>query len=249
MDKIKKQRIIVYLTNIGLVVGSFLLFIVLVYCKLYGIENEKQYSKNINAFYEKGTVYSSWVDEQIEEDYFAENILHNGSFTQGLGHWALSGSTEMFACPLNNTLEISSKEYKFAPHALKITAVEYPCRLFYTKDAAEEFLQHPWSINRSRTWLGVKANKQIKMSAYYKGAGPTITINLLDSAGEMITLKRLICPESNNLWEKARIDSVIPQDGRAIMLEIQVTSPLFAPKILLLDDVTIEVSDNGRTTQ
>lgn len=222
---------------------SIILFIIFSRCRMLNKNNEAKLSAGIFEFYQTGKIYNAFVDLYIERDYFINNKLHNGNFSEKLSHWATTGTENFVPRSTKNKFIITDKEYVSAPYSLKICALEYPCRLFYTKDGNVNFLENPWNYQKSNIFLGVTSNKHLKVSMYYKGEGPTITINFLDRArGAFRILQKKVVDKISSDWEKVELTSIIPENGRAIFLEIQVYS-LKPQAITYLDDIEMGLSD------
>ncbi|MBU4305238.1 MAG: hypothetical protein KJ893_06430 [Candidatus Omnitrophica bacterium] len=205
----------------------------------YSGGNNGDLSKGIDDFFKYGIVYDSYVDKYLEEGYFAQGRLENGDFSQGVKHWATTGKDQQFLENSPNEFKITNTEYISFPCSLKIIAHEYPCRLFYTKEETKSFVINPWDFRKSGVWLGVKPQQVLEVSFCYKGAGPTLSINVLERGGGFRLLKRLIAEKSPEKWEENKFKIVIPPEGRAVMMEIQVTS-LIPGTVMYLDNVDIQ---------
>jgi hypothetical protein len=227
-------------------ITAICLFAVFSYFKSVNINMIKKLnSQGIKEFYESGKLYDIEIDANIEKNYFSGQGLKNSSFSHGTVHWAMTGVNEDHTSkPPENTMTISSKEYVSAPYSLKICAQEYPCRLFYTKDSsAEIFIKHPWGFSTSKAWLGIGPLKTVILELFYKGARPTVSLCLLDNLGRHMILNRKIAEQESEQWQKCSLKAKIPEDGRAIMIEIQVTS-LIPGAVMYLDDINLKIDDN-----
>jgi len=217
------------------------LFLIFSHFKLEAENNRKKgLSKGIVEFYKTGIVYNPLVDEYVEEDYFSENTLQNGDFSNGLSHWATTGA-EIFSKTLTkNKFLITDEEYVSASCSLKVIAKELPCRLYYSKDKEFRALRCPQGYTGSSIWLGVKPRATVKASLYYKGAGPTVYICLLKRNGMAENLDMKMIDEVSAAWKKLEVSGVIPQDGRAIALEITINKNQ-PGRVIFLDNIKLEV--------
>jgi len=226
---------------------AVVLFVIFGYFKLEAEKNRKKgLSKGIVEFYKTGKIsipdISAYIDAYVEEDYFSENILQNGDFSNGLSHWAIErGQKNIFKTSAKNQFLITDKEYVSTPYSLKIIAEELPCRLYYSKDKDVRPLACPHDFTQSSIWMGIRSGTVIEASLYYKGAGPTVYICLLQSEGQVKNLDMRMINETSAVWKKIEISKLIPQNGRAVALEITVNKNQ-PGRVLFLDDIKIKIS-------
>jgi len=217
---------------------AVLLFFLFFYCGITNKNTKIKSSKKIDDFYSKGIVRNSLIDRFIEDDYFKKNTLYNGDFSQGLSHWATTGITENFVQESKNRLELIQEKCFSDPYSLKVVAMEYPCRIFYSKNKNESFIRNPWNFLKSSAWMGMPGKKEIIISFYYKGYGPTIILNIMPPNSSKDLVSKVF--QESTSWNKGEIRCITPADCRAILLQIQVTS-LVPEATLFLDDITLEV--------
>lgn len=218
-----------------LIIFSVLLFLIFSLFKLKNKNNNITTAKGIQEFYRTGQAYNPEVDKyNIEADYFSKNSLYNSGFAEGLSHWATVRS--------NNKFSLNYKEYVSPPCSLSVEAKELPCRLYYSKNNKfTVFNELPWNFYYKDVWLGVPAQRLIKVSFYYKGARPMVYINVLKKCGNGKVLLFNVKYEESKDWKKVEASVVMPEYGRAISLEITLNEDQ-SGRAFLLDDVQIEVS-------
>ncbi|MFH2136944.1 MAG: hypothetical protein ABII88_00360 [Candidatus Omnitrophota bacterium] len=253
MEKIKFEnkkflKVMFFLGSIALFVifcyfkaegrSSFLCSSAMAHMQVDGLDASTILKKGINDFFSDGIAYNPDVDRRIEEDYFAQNRIYNGDFSDELAHWSTINSSNSY--PKNRNLFIVSQEECVSePYSIKICANEHPCSLFYVKNARVNIISPPGNYRAvPEAWLGVIPGEMIDFSCYYKGIGPTIYINITTRAGFMRNLKKIIIKEIAKDWQECRISVQIPKDGRAISFEIQVGS-ILPNSVMYLDDILI----------
>ncbi len=225
----------VFLKFLKLLIVAAPLFFVFSYFKLENKGNQLKAAKGMDEFIKTGIVYNPDVDNYLEEDYFSKNNLENGDFSQGLEHWATIRSENMFS--------IDQEEYVSFPGSLKLKVNVFPGRLYYSKSKSfTEFDYLPWGYQNSNIWLGVKPRQRIQASFYYKSAGPTVYLNLLEKSGNGRILASKIIREKSSVWKKVEISALVPEDGRAIGLEITLNNDQQG-RIIFLDDIKMEAHD------
>lgn len=221
---------------------SIAVFMLFSYCRLqnknYFLEGKT--SENIFEFYRSGKVCNPLIEKCIEVDYFSKNPWRNGDFSEGRSYWAQQAENSQ-ELPKNKFL-ITDKEYLSPPSCLQIVALgKLPCRLFYSKNRQFSSYSSPLDFRKSNIWLGVKSKKFVSLSLYYKGAAPTVYIYLLKENGKFKILSTKMLNESALNWKNLEIAKQIPENGRAIALEITMNKNQ-PGRIMFLDDVKLEVN-------
>ncbi len=196
-----------------------------------------------------GKIRNLHIDESIEKNYFHDNQLFNGDFSEGLIHWASTVEATGYypQQEADNIFEICTEEFLSYPASLKITANKYPCRLLYVKEKNKQFcwIKDAWSYDKSKAFLGVYPGAKISVSLFYKGsAGPTVKLMILHDFGGYSELAKCIMAKPSSTWENITLDAVVPNEGRALLFEIQVTS-LKPVQTMYLDDIRLRVEGVG----
>lgn len=206
------------------------------------IHEKIELSEGIKDFYKSGIIYNPDIDLFIEKEYFAKNKFANSDFSEGLQHWATTGIGQNRLKSTKNLAEICKDDYTSSPYCLKITAFEYPCRIFYVKEKNINFISYPWDFRISKVWLGVSPGQVFKVSYNYKNTAPQVSINILERGGSFRVLKKVASKKNCQGWEKEQFFFKVPEDGRAMMIEIQLAS-LKPGEVMYLDDIDIMPAD------
>jgi len=240
---------------------SVSLFILFAYCRVnrknikedfftanyyrQNIHDISELSYRIRDFYNAGIIYNPDIDLYIEKDYFSKNKFINSNFSKGLEHWATTGIGQEGRGSTKNLLEICNKDYVSPLYCLKVTAFEYPCRVFYTKRKNKNFIVEPWDFRNSKAWMGVRPGEAFQISYWWKNTLPVVTINILELGSSFRILKRVASNEKKSGWRKEQFIIKIPEDGRAIMIEIQLASGK-PGAVMYLDDINIAPLKNKK---
>ena len=237
----KNLRILLNMKNFLLLISSLVLFFIFSFCRLHDRSNKKISSEGIDQFFATGIPYHPSIDDYMLKDYFSKENFKNGAFQKNRLHW-ISTAVEIKTGQQikKNRLFLTDETYLSPPYSLKIEAHSLPCRLFYSMIPTKNPARDPWDYKNESIWLGIEPSKRIKISFYYKGAGPTAYINLLKQNGDLsiLTTKMENQPALN--WKKMELQGIIPLGGRGISLEITINAN--QPKrIMFLDDVSVEV--------
>jgi len=141
----KHEKII---RNAFLVFVISVLFFIFSWCYAHKERRNLHYRRGMQDFVSKAIIYNEEVDEYIEKNYFKDNVLKNGDFSNGLLHWGTSGSS--------NDFTVNKREYFSKPYCLQVDVNEFPARLYYVKK--KQFMNFkflPWSYHTAIAWLGV----------------------------------------------------------------------------------------------
>jgi len=195
-----------------------------------------RYRKGMDKFISDGIICNEEVDRYIEKDYFSA-ALENGDFSRGLSHWGTAGS--------GNKFELDDKEYVSRPYSLHVEVEKFPGRLYYVKSKNfVHFKLLPWPYQSKDAWLGVKPGTAGRVSFFYKGSPPTLYINLLKKSGNAEVLVSSSEGKESLKWEKVELRFCVPEDGRAIMLEITLNAE-GRGKSFWIDDVQIAMKKDS----
>ncbi len=210
---------------------------------LGGMEKTTVWKRHVRDFIDKGEVYSPSVDQCLPEFEAGIEIIGNKDFSSNRRHWVTTGTDERLPLPSANEFNITEEAFVSPPAALKVTAREYPCRLFYCRDPEKTFIAFPWDFSKSpEVWLPVSPGKIISLSFFYKGASPVIYLNLVERSGKTGVLKRAALEGFRREWQPVSLSAKVPDFGRAVCLEILVNSDRPGEE-MFIDDVSLEVSD------
>ena len=221
--------------NLIVIIGGIGVFFIFAQCRL--VEKNRMVDfTDMKGFIDSGIIWNPDVDNYVKGIAASEG-LKNGDFTLGFAHWGRVESK-------NNYL-LDTQEYVSAPAAVRFDIKEFPCSLYYTQtEVARKFDFLPWDYRFGEVWLPVKKGEKVTLSCYIKGLGPTVYINSLKKSGCGCVLARHMETKFSDVFRKIELSAVIPEDCRAIGIEITVNSNQEgngSHRYLLLDDVSLLV--------
>ncbi|MFH1061658.1 MAG: hypothetical protein V1747_02070 [Candidatus Omnitrophota bacterium] len=194
-------------------------------------------------FYKQFFESERYIKTHIEKNYFSpDHKLENNDFNQGLEHWVTSDGGKLF--PNSKSIaSIDSKEFHSAPSCLKIQCLVPASRYHYSKKTAKSLINNAYSYRQTECWLGVLPNADVKASLWYKGDIIKFTVNVLKPNGQWDNLAS-VSGSACSQWEYIELKGTVPNDGRAIMLEITLNQARGMPlPMVLVDDVNIQVAN------
>lgn len=181
------------------------------------------------------------IDSKIEKNYFEQrDNIENGDFSQGLAHWSTSDGGKLFKQSKSN-VSICQNDYHSLPCSMKIQTIVPSSRNYYSKEKKREIVDNPYSFKSNKFWLGILPGKKVSASLWYKGDVVTFSIQCLLKDGVWISLGKISGP-STGTWNKLEINEIVPENGRAIGIEIALnwTFPQLPPPSVLIDDVSVK---------
>ena len=198
------------------------------------------FAPGIDQFHKTGLAYVPSIDKYLKRDFFKNNKISNGDFSQGLAFWA----TEETIINNINIFSITNQTFQSPPYALKMVVKQPPCKLYYSKNSHFSIVKNPWDYRESGLWFGVRPEQFIKISFYYKGAAPTVYINYLKQNTDVNVLKTKMITAATKKWKKFILHSYLPAGTRAISLEITINAPV-KEDVFFLDDFRVEFLNNA----
>ena len=205
-DKTKKQ--------IQLILLCIALSCLFAYCKLATPLIKRPPHSEMLDFIQNTVIHNPDVNKHLKSNDFTKKSLGNGDFSKGLNNFATLRSSNRFL--------IDRKDFVSPRQSLKIITNTSPSRIYYSKEKKFKILNSlPWNFQDNPTWLAISNKKTVHLSLYYKGLGPTIYINMLEKSG---AAKPLASKELNsiNKWTKVNIQETLPEQAKALQLEITV---------------------------
>lgn len=193
-------------------------------------------------FYKPGPDAPSYIETNIEKNYFSKNNIENGDFSQNLEHWITSDAGELFP-DSKSIASIETNDFYSAPSSMKIECITPANRYHYSKDSSQSLVNNAYGFLETSHWMGVLPGSQVRGSLCYKGDVIKFAINGLTSDGEWFNLANAHGPATSQ-WKRIEISEKVPPNGRAIMLEITLNQAQGMPTpVVLIDDVKLEVDD------
>ncbi len=183
-----------------------------------------------------------YINTKIEKDFFIKNnVIENGNFSGGLEHWATSDGGKIFP-KSKSEVGLDKKEFLSAPYSMKITSIFPANRYYYSKDAKVKLINNPYDYHETSHWMGVAAGyREAVASLWYKGDIVTFYLQSLNEKGNWEGLG-VISGIATDKWRKLKIREKIPQECRAIAIEITLNQAQGAPHpVVFIDDVGLTV--------
>lgn len=194
-------------------------------------------------FYPPQPAANEYIEKYIEKNYFARNPgLENNDFSKGFEHWVTSDGGRLF--PDSKSLAmIDTKDFHSAPSSLKIECVSPANRYHYSKKVINGLVNNAYSFKQTECWLGVLPGDQLSGSFWYKGDIVKFSINYLREDGEWKNLES-VSGVAASQWTQLAINKKLPQDARAIMIEITLNQAqdMSAP-VVWIDDVILKIEN------
>ncbi|MFH1460404.1 MAG: hypothetical protein ABIG64_08590 [Candidatus Omnitrophota bacterium] len=193
-----------------------------------------QRHKNSNFSYE-------YIEENIEKNYFAGNqTIKNGDFSQGLIHWSTSDGGKVFRNS-KSKMTLEKNDFHSPPYAMKIESIVPANRYYYTKTENSAVINSAFDFYETEHWLGILPQVNAKLSLWYKGDVPRVSLHCLDKRGKWIGLGSVSGPATDE-WTYLEIMKKIPENGRAITFDIVLNQAQGMPlPVIIVDDVFLSV--------
>jgi WD40 repeat protein/tetratricopeptide (TPR) repeat protein len=146
------------------------------------------------------------------------NLIANGDFSAGLGHWRLYP----FRWTTLTTGTLESGDFTSPPHSLAWSGVARQDGLptaYDTGDSSEPWLEDPYETD-STAWIAASGGSTVELRLQYKGSRLDAGLIALyqDGHTEEIATAHL---ERRGTWGEGMLTQVLPADTVAVALELR----------------------------
>lgn len=226
-----EARIELSLWQVVMLAGITVLFIIWIF-----------YSNSRNNDFLAVLTPPEFIAKKIEKNYFDNNRgIINGDFSRGQDHWKTSDGGRLFPGSKSRAF-LNEKDYHSAPGSLEIQTIVPANRYYYVKKTFDGIFQNPYNYQSNLFWLGVPAGGNIDAGLWYKGDILTLYLQGLTKDGEWVGLGN-VSGAASDTWNKLAIKKQIPDNIRAIGIEITLNQAKGAPlPRVLIDDVSVVLS-------
>ena len=191
----------------------------------------------------KEFMISDYLDKEIEKNYFVQQGISNQDFNKGLDYWITSDGGKLFP-ESESEAAVCTQDFHSGPQCLRIKCLYPASRYYYSKQPDIKKIDNPYGIDQTCQWLGVLPGSIVKVNLWHKGDTVRIALNGLDGNGVWKNLDH-IAGRSPDEWKEISFETLIPEDGRAVMLEITLNQAEGEPlPVVFIDDVNVEVGLN-----
>ncbi|MCG2712665.1 MAG: hypothetical protein L6416_10145 [Candidatus Omnitrophica bacterium] len=182
-----------------------------------------------------------YIESKIKKNYFENNSsIKNGDFSQGLMHWVSSDGGKLFP-ESKSIITLCKKDYHSPPYSMKIESKNPANRMHYTKSNKEHIINNAYDYRETDHWLGVIPGSHVRVSLWYKGDVPRVSVIGLSHEGKWTGLISGGGPQTDE-WKRVEVFADVPESIRAIALEITLNQGEGMPlPVIWIDDVNIEV--------
>ncbi|MBU4304915.1 MAG: hypothetical protein KJ893_04740 [Candidatus Omnitrophica bacterium] len=182
-----------------------------------------------------------YIEAHIEKNYFKNgNAIKNGDFSNGLNHWKTADGGKLFKESESRVL-LENNGARSAPSCMKIVSISPANRYFYSKEKTNKVIDDPYKCLETAHWLGVPGGATVKASLWYKGDIVRFLVQCLQANGDWRGIGD-IHGNATDTWKRLEITAKVPENGRAIALEITLNRAIDMPAPqVCIDDVAVSV--------
>jgi len=187
-----------------------------------------------------------YIESKIETNYFEnEGAFQNGDFSQGLSHWVSSDGGKLFP-ESKSIIRLDKKDYHSPPYSIKIESKKPANRYHYSKKKHKYTIDNAYDYKETDHWLGILPGSHVRVSLWYKGDVPRVSLIGLSHEGNWFNLISGSGLKTDE-WKRVEVSAKIPDSIRAIALEITLNQAEGMPlPVVWIDDVNIEVQSNEK---
>ncbi len=187
-----------------------------------------------------------YIESKIETNYFEnEGAFQNGDFSRGLEHWVSSDGGKLFP-ESKSIIKLDKKNYHSPPYSIKIESKNPANRYHYSKKKYRYTINNAYDYKETDHWLGILPGSHVRVSLWYKGDVPRLSLIGLSHEGNWSNLISGSGLKTDE-WKRVEVSAKIPDSIRAIALEITLNQAEGMPlPVVWIDDVNIEVQSDEK---